>query len=467
MLIYPPIENLILANVPQVVEEEQGCYPPLGLMYIAAYAEQNTDHEIGILDTQVEKIGYGQLEEEIKRKKPEVVGMTAITFSIIDTFLTAKIVKKVDSDIKVVLGGPHVTIYPEETIKIQEVDFIVLGEGEIIFTELIQHLENGKKLREIKGLVFRDGEEIVNTGRRDFIKDLDGLPFPARRLTPYKKYYSLLSKRSPMTSMMTSRGCSYQCLFCDRPHLGKLFRARSPENVVEEMEDCIDLGIKEIMFYEDTFNVDKKRVVDICDLILERGVDIAWDIRARVDNIDREFLRKLRKAGCERIHFGVESGTPEMLRVLRKGITLEQAENAFKWSKEAEISTLAYFMIGSPGETREQIEETIRFAKKLDPDFVHFSVTVPFPATDLYKLGLEKGMWKRDYWREFARNPQKDFQPELWEEELSRDDLITLLDYAYKTFYLRPSYIFKRALKMRSISELVRNIKAGQKLLLS
>ncbi len=193
LLIYPPTKNIITANVPTFEEGEDGFYPPLGIMIVAAYAEQNTERKIEILDTQVEKIGYNDIEKEIKERKPDVVGITATTFTMIDVIMTAKVVKSVDENIKVVLGGPHVNIYPDETINIPEVDFLVLGEGEITFTDLIQNIENMDKLKQIKGLVFKDGDKIVNTGQRTLIDDLDAIPFPARHLTPYKKYYSVIA----------------------------------------------------------------------------------------------------------------------------------------------------------------------------------------------------------------------------------------------------------------------------------
>jgi len=463
LLIYPPSENMITADVPEFVEEEKGFYPPLGLMYVAAYAERNTEHKIEILDTQVERMDYAGIEREIERKKPDIVGIQAMTFTLIDVILTTKIIKRVDKEIKTVLGGPHVNIYPDETISIPEIDYIVLGEGEVPFTELIQNIENTQKLKKIRGLVFKEGEKIVNTGSRELIDDLDTIPFPASHLTPYKKYYSLLAKRSPVTTMMTSRGCPYKCLFCDRPHLGKRFRARSAGNVVDEMEECVDMGIKEFFLYDDTFTINKQRVLDICNEIMNRDLGIGWDIRARVDNVNKELLEKLKEAGCERIHYGVESGNPEILQVLRKGITIEQAREAFKMTKEVGIRTLAYFMIGSPREAKSQILETIEFAKKLDPNFAHFSITTPFPATPLYYMGLEEGQLKNDCWKEFAKKPTKDFVPELWEENLSREELIELLKYAYKSFYTRPRYIIKEMLEVRSLEEFKRKAKAGLK----
>ena len=466
LLVNPPNHNMIPTNVPSFVNEETGVYPPLGLMYVAAYAEKNSAHRIEILDAQVEKLDYKAISHEIRKRKPDLVGIQTFSFTLVDVLLLARTVKEVDETIKVVLGGHHASIYPEESIHFPEVDFVICGEGEIPFTALIQNLTDLKALKSIPGLVYTKGTTIM-TGENPLIESLDALPFPARHLTPYKKYYSLLAKRNPITTMMTSRGCPYNCLFCERPHLGKVFRARSAGNVVDEMEECTYLGINELFLYDDTFTIDRKRVLKICDEILERGLDIGWDIRTRVDNVDKELLENLKKAGCERIHYGVEAGTPEILAVLRKGITLEQAKKAFNMTREAGIKTLAYFMIGSPRETKSQILKTIELAKELNPDFVNFSVVTPYPATPLYYMGLQEGQLKTDYWREFAQSPSKDFVPELWEEHLSREELMTLLNYAYKSFYVRPAYIMRELFDVKSIDEFKRKLKAGLKVLTS
>ena len=464
LLVNPPIDNIITTNLPSYVDEERGYNPPLGLMYVAAYAEQHTDCEIEILDMLAEEITYDRLESKLRGSKPDIVGITATTFTLIDVMIVARIVKAADKGVRVVLGGPHVHIYPEESIRLPEVDFLVLGEGEVPFTRLLQNIDDYEALEGVKGIVFERNGEIINTGPEALIGDLDSLPFPARHLTKINKYSSLLARGTLVTTMITSRGCPYKCLFCYRPHLGKKFRARSAINVVDEIQRCVDMGIGEILVYDDTFTIDRQRVMDICHLIMERGLNITWDIRARVDTIDREMLKALKEAGCERIHYGIESADPKILKVLRKGITLPQVESAFKMTKEAGISTLAYFMIGSPTETREQIINTIDYAKRLKPDYSHFSITTPFPATPLYEMGLKMGIFN-DYWREFAANPSKDFTPEFWEEHLSGDELNRLLDYAYKSFYTRPEYVLGQMRKVRSFSEFIRKAKAGLRVL--
>lgn len=465
LLINPPFEYTIQSCQPKILEEGLDFLPPLGLMYLAGYLEKETDNHIEILDTQVEQLSYDEIKEEIKKRNPDIVGITAMTFTLVDVIKTAKVAREVNSNIKVILGGPHVIIYPEETMNIPEIDFLILGEGETTIKQLLENINNPDKLEQIKGIVFRKNEKIINTGIADFMENLDSLPFPARHLTPYKKYFSVVSSNMPVTTMFTSRGCPYKCLFCDRPTFGKFFRARSAKSVVDEIEKCQKMGIKEIFIYDDTFGVDRHRVLDICSEITRRNLKIAWDIRTRVNTVDEEILKALKKAGCQRIHYGVEAGTQKILNVLRKGITLEQAEQAFKLTKKVGIQTAGYFMIGSPTETKKDMLETIKFMKKLNPDYVHISITTPFPATDLYKMALEQNVVNHDIWQEFAKNPKPDFVPPVWEKELCREELFSLLKKAYRSFYLRPNYILKKIFQLKSRAELLRKTRAALKLL--
>lgn len=462
-LINPPRFNEIIGNNPSIIEEERGYNPPLGLLHIAACIEEHTQHVITVIDCQVEEIDYRALEDRLRAALPDVVGITAMTLTLIDVLETIKVVKKINPRTLVVLGGPHVNIFPEETIALPGVDYLVLGEGEEAVLELLDALGNDNALENIKGLVFKKERNIVNTGLRPMIQDLDKLPFPARHLVPYKKYYSLLAKRRPATTTFTSRGCPFNCSFCDRPHLGKKFRYRSAENVVDEMEECVKMGIHEFLVYDDTFTVNKKRVLAVCDEIIRRKLDVGWDIRSRVDTIDSEMLRALRKAGCNGIHYGVEAGTEKILKVLNKNINLSKVAEVFRLTKKEGLQVLAYFMIGSPGETGEDILETFKVARSLDPDFIHLTVFTPFPATKLYQNGLESGIIKKDYWREFARNPHKDFDPPHWDELFSREELAELLRIGYKDFYTRPLYILRELAKVKTLGEIKRKVRAGLK----
>lgn len=463
LLIYPPKKHIIPTTLPEHLNEERGYNPPLGLLYVASYLKRFSTHEVMVLDTQVENLDYPEIRERIRETRPDVVGIQALTFTLVDVLEVAKAVKEVSEQILVTIGGPHTSIFPKETVQFPQVDFVVIGEGEKTFTHLLNNMHEKGKIKDIKGICFKENGRVVMTGRPEFLKDLNELPFPDRTLTPYKMYYSLLSKNFPITTMMTSRGCPYRCIFCER--LGKKFRAISAKLVVDEIEECLSLGIKEIFVHDDTFTINRKRVLDICNEIHKRKLKFTWDARARVNTVDEELLISMKKAGCKRISYGVEAGNQDILNNLRKDITLAQADRAFKLSKKHGITTLADFMIGSPGEGEQEIHQTIQFAKRLNPNYVQFSVTTPYPGTELYRVALEGGIIKEDVWRKFAKNPTPDFVPPLWEENLTRNQLLGFLNYAYKKFYLSPGFILRDLYHIRSPRELMVKVKAGLKLL--
>lgn len=465
LLIHPPDQHLIRTNVPAFVDEETGCYPPIGLLSVAASVVKHTQHQVKILDAKAEGLDEQAVRERIRALRPDIVGIQTLTFSLLDSLHMARAAKAVSRDIKVVLGGPHTWIFPEETIAFDDVDFLVLGEGEQTFVDLLNTLDRDGDVREVAGLVFKTNGGMVRTQQRALIADLDTLPFPMRDMLEINRYGTVLAKRLPVTTMITSRGCPYRCIFCDRPHLGKRFRARSPESVVCEMEQCKCLGIQEIFMYDDTFTINRARMMGICELIIRRRLNIGWDIRAHVNTVDQEMLRTLRRAGCIRIHYGVESGNPDILKVLQKDLDLGRAKEVFAFTHKLGIQTLGYFMIGNPTETRAQIQETIEFAKTLDADFVHFSLTTPFPATQLYRLGLDRGIIARDYWREYARDPSPEFVPPLWEENFKQAQLHELLSKAYRSFYFRPKYLARQTLGVRSLREFLRKAKVAIRML--
>jgi radical SAM superfamily enzyme YgiQ (UPF0313 family) len=467
LLINPPSLRPIQSNTPSFVDEEGGCYPPLGLMLVAAAVRARGRHEVRILDALALRLDDEAVEREIRSCRPDVVGVTVMSFTLLDALAVAGAAKRAVPGVVVVAGGPHVHLYGHESVSHEAIDYVVRGEGENTFPLLLDELARGTTApRAVPGLVYRDGATIIETPPPEPTGDLDTLPPPARDLVPVDRYHSLLSGRSAVSTMFTSRGCPYRCIFCDRPHLGKRFRAHSAHYVVDEMVRCRQMGIRELLIYDDTFTVDRQRVVDICTALIRRRLDIAWDIRARVDTVDPELLDLLHTAGCERIHYGVEAGTDEILAMLCKGITVEQVRRAFAWTRGAGIETLAYFMIGSPGERIEHIERTIELACELKPAYAHFAVTTPFPGTALYRRGLDKGLFD-DFWQAFAAHPTPAFTPRYWEESLSREQLHDLLKAAYKQFYCRPGYIARRLTRIRSWSELTRKIRGGLRVLSS
>jgi radical SAM superfamily enzyme YgiQ (UPF0313 family) len=354
--------------------------------------------------------------------------------TLYDALMVAKVCKEVSRDIITVMGGAHTSIYPQETASFSEVDYVVQGEGELPF------------LRVLRGIPSKIAEVEI-------VEDLDTLPFPARHLVDLNKYHSVLNKKRT-TSIVTSRGCPYQCVFCYQPHYSKKWRARSAKNVVDEMEAIVKMGIGEIEVMDDTFTFDSQRVIDICLDIIRRKLKVDFNIRTRVDKVDKYMLQCLALAGCKRINYGIESFVPETLKTLRKGFSPIEAVDAVRWTKEAGIEVQAYLMIGSPDESKEQMMMTIRDANALNPDYAYYSITCPMPGTAMYKWGINEGRYD-DYWKKFALNPTPDFTMKIWRED-ARDAIVQIMEQGYRSFYFRPGYVTRQIMRVKSFNELVR-----------
>ncbi|MFO8056746.1 MAG: radical SAM protein [bacterium] len=463
LLINPPSRRPIRSILPPEIEKERGLFPPLGILYLAGFVRDLPGVEVSVIDAQAEELSPDNIALRVREGAFDLVGITVMTFSLLDAMDTAMAIKAARPESVVVAGGPHPHLFPEETLKLGPFDAAFRGEGEHGFRKLLEDWPESRH-HPPAGLWWKNGSK----GHPDiapFIDSLDSLAMPARDLSRLSAYHSVLSGKRPITTMMSSRGCPYKCVFCDRPHLGKRFRSKSAESVADEMEACAEAGIREIVFYDDTFTTDAERVRAIADAILSRGIKIDWDIRARVSDLSEEDYALCRRAGLARVHFGVESGDPDILRSLRKGITADQARQAFKWAHEVGLETLAYFMVGLPGETRESMQKTLELAKELDPDYVHFSALIPFPGTPVYKTGLEKGIIKRDVWQKFAESPSPDFTPPVWEENLSSDEILEELARMYRSFYRQPRVVLRRLRRVRSLPGLVQGAKMGSRIL--
>jgi len=459
LLINPPAKNTAELELPAFVRRNEGRFPPLGLMYLASYLEKHNTAEVKILDTVASGADYGAIESGIREFDPDVAGITAHTHNLIDVIRTSDIVKKVNPAIHVSLGGPHVRIYPYEAIAIESVDTVIPGEGEIALSLLLEALERNRP-EDAKGVIRKKKGQILPAEDGEITADLDSLPFPARSKVNTDDYSSILGKGRRLTTAVSSRGCPFNCTFCSTPK--GTYRMRSPKNIVDEMEECLRMEIEEVHFIDDVFNADRERVTDICGEILERGLEIEWSFRGRVDKVTPGMLLLLRRAGCERIHFGVETASDEGLEALGKGITLSQVRNAFRWARQADIRTVAYFMLGCPHEkSKKDTLKTVRFAKELGCDYALFNILTPYPGTPLYEEALKTGDIKTDYWREFARNPKQGFRPPAYAVNLDIEMLTSLLKEAYRSFYLRPGCILRNVKKASGAGLLKRGFRAG------
>jgi len=455
LLIFPPRTHAARILLLDSIEEHMGHKPPLGLMYIAAYLKRNSVHEVFLLDSQVEDLSVPQILAQVDRINPDVVGITAWTDYWYDITRLIEGIKRRNRGTHVSLGGPHASVFPKLSLDHPGVDSIILGDGEAPFLALVDALSGGSSPRGIPGLFLKGDEANAENSSFYWHENLDELPFPARTALPLQNYTSVLGKERLATTMVTSRGCPFQCIFC-KLHYQRT-RLRSADNVVEEFQEIRGLGIREIELYDDTFSVSRQRVIDICQELERRKLGVNWMCRDRVDNVDEETLSWMKRAGCSRIHLGVESGSDRTLKTVKKGITTSQIRAAVGAAKRAGLEVLTYFMLGLPGETREDIGETIAFAIELDPDYATFSVTIPYPGTELYNRGLAEGVIPRDYWREYVEQPVPDFcLPHLYEEHLTKEELLRVRNRAIKQFYFRPRYIRKNLSRVTSLRALLR-----------
>jgi len=319
-------------------------------------------------------------------------------------------------------------------------------------------LEHGQALDGVPGISYRKDGAVVHNPSTSQNVDMDSLPFLAYHLLPWQRYkpHPPHGRAYPFAAIITSRGCPYQCSYCSKPIFGSKFRAQAPPRVVDEIAYYQQkFGFKELAFYDDVFTLDRKRAYAIADEIIRAGIKIDWTCETRVDLVDRELLRHMKQAGCYAIAYGIESASPDILDIIDKGTTLEQAEEAVRISQEVGLQTIGYFMIGSPGECPETVNRTIQFAKKLKLDFAQFSVTTPFPGTRLYELYLDGKKDDSIPWESFVyAGTDGQVTPVFESSQLSRGDLNYWVKRAYRQFYLRPSYLWQRIKRINSIGDL-------------
>ncbi|MEM4244414.1 MAG: radical SAM protein [Candidatus Bathyarchaeia archaeon] len=373
--------------------------PPLGLSYVAAALEK-AGFKVEMLDNYLLRKPINEVTELVKHANPEIVGMTCSSASYPRCVETAKAIKEALPSCKIVVGGWHPSYVPDSMLQHPEIDYVVMGEGERAMVELAACLTKGDEAaaKQVAGVAYRHSGKIVQTPQK-FITNLDELPFPARHLLPmhlYEKEIPYL-KAKPFTTMNIVRGCPFNCVYCETRRLwGQTCRAFSPPRVVDEIVHLTEkYGIRGIYFVGDNFTINKKRTMELCELIKKSQLDIEWVCDTRADMISRELLQAMKEAGCRTIWFGVESGSPRILEKINKGITKEQTAQAFKLCREAGIQIASSFIMGIPGETLEDIELTYKFAKKLDPDWAQFNVYIAVPGSGLYDEVMQKGLYDR------------------------------------------------------------------------
>jgi len=474
LLVAPPLTFLPFEK-PRVVA-------PLGISYIAAFLERN-GQEVRILDAVgsgwrfKEPVSLGgrefirvglpdsKIREAVSSWRPDIVGVTCLFSSQAhNAHKVARLVKSVDGEIATVFGGAHPSVMAERTLQDPNVDFVVTGEGEVTMLELVKSLDNPRSYPDIMGLAFKkDGKAVVNPPR-PFIADIDSLPLPARHLLPMEEYFRAAAghgaaeRKSRFTSMITSRGCPRNCIFCSIHTVwGHSWRPRSPEAVLDELELLVrEYRVEEVHFEDDNLTLNPKRMEAICDGIMERGLDISWATPNGVDinTLNRDLLKKMRDSGCYWLCFGLEHGDPYFRdKVIGKSISGEHARKVVRLANDLGIWTNGFFIIGLPGETPKTVKRTIDFAKELDLDFASFFIATPYPGTRLYELAASEGyITEEPDWSSF-----KVLTPAMNIGTMSRAEIASWLRKANREFYryrilreLSPGKIGRRLKQLRS-----------------
>ena len=399
---------------------------PLGSSYITSYLKSNGHDVIG-WDMNYENTR--SLEKRVFEFKPDVICFSVINTDKKNALDVAGRLKKL-IDTTIVFGGPQPTISPEEFLIDKSVDLVVRGEGEETFPRLLEAIKDKKPLEEVDGIAYKIDGKITENNDRTLIENADNIMFPDREIFPLQRYCSgMLSAKTPYTSIITSRGCAFKCSYCPASIIWRSkWRPRSPVNVCDEIEMLVEkYSIRDIHIEDDNFTVDEQRVFDFCDELIDRKLDVVWECPngLRPETLSPELLEKMSDAGCKRIAIGIESASPQLLDELGRCSDLDAVKDAVDYSVKAGISVCGYFMIGLPDETKDMIEDKIKFSKTLNLDYAHYSVYSPIPGSALYDKGVSK-------------------------VKLRQEELENIRKKAYLTFYARPKNIYRILRDMQS-----------------
>lgn len=454
-LVFNPFKYKIHEENIKIVQKFFGLFPPLSLAWVAAIAEK-AGHKVILIDARTLQLSKEETLKILQEFKPDAMGFMMTTYMFQDTLEWIRYLKG-HLNIPVIVGGYNLRIYPKESLSHPEIDFGIVEHAYYTLPALLRELEEiTPDFSAVPGLVYKENNKIFITEHPLKI-DFNQFPNPARHLLPNQLYAEFPTERRNFTVMVTSLGCPRGCLFCEAGRTA--YNPRSPQTVIKEIEECYErYGVREIDIFDYDFTAMRARVLEICKLIHEKGFDISWACRSRIDNVDLELLREMKKAGCNRIYFGIESGNTEVLKRVNKGISIRQIKETLENCKKVGIRTLGFFLLGAPGDTRQTARETVKFSKSLGLDYVQFSKTLAKPLTPLWKDMVKVS--GEDYWREWVLGREIDRDlPRPW-TELTNRDINELAKWAYLSYHSRPSYILKQLIKLKSWSELWRKMAA-------
>jgi anaerobic magnesium-protoporphyrin IX monomethyl ester cyclase len=400
-------------------------FPPLNMAYFAAIAEK-MGHEVQIIDAEIESLTNKDVIARVKEFSPDLIGMTGTTpmFHLVVRLANEL---KAQMDVRIMAGGHHVTLFKEKIFD-KCFDFLFVSEADISFAEFLKLYEKNGDLTNVKGLLFRNKGEVVFTGNPGLTQDLDAIPFPARHLLKYKLYkVGTLRGTLNYTSIMTTRGCPFECIYCSNSVYGRNVRRRSMKNVIEEIELVVDrLGIRHFYFVEDVLTLSKKYSLSMCDEIDKRGLKITFEGSTRANLFDEELAERLSKSGLIRLSFGLESADPNVLKIIKKQVSLESYIKANKLTNKYGIETINSVMLGLPGEDRASIEKTIAFLRKArDIQHTTYGIAMPYPGTEFYEMAKRGEYGLKLHTDDFSKY-QRYGSAVLSVGDLSPEDLIRL-----------------------------------------
>ncbi|MEM2982894.1 MAG: radical SAM protein [Candidatus Bathyarchaeia archaeon] len=452
-LVFNPFSYKLHEENLRIVQRYFGLFPPLSLAWVAAIAER-AGHEVIIIDARTLRLSKEEVLNRLRAFRPDIMGFMMTTYMFRETLSWIAYLKE-RIKVPVVVGGYNLRVYPRESVMPEEIDFGVLNSALYTIPRLLEELEGKGSFDEVPGLVYKRNGEIRIT--RYVQEDFDDYPNPARHLLPNELYAEFPTERRNFTVMVTSKGCPMGCLFCEAGRTP--YNPRRAETVLREIEECYHrFGIREIDIFDYEFLIDRKRALEIMKGLQRMKLDLIWACRARIDSVDEELLREMKAAGCNRIYFGIESGVQEILDRVNKGITLEQIRETIRFTKKMGIRALGFFLIGSPGETRETVRNTLKFAKVLDLEYIQFSKVTAKPLTPLWRqLVDETG---QDYWKDYILGlTEEKVLPRPW-TDLSNEEIDRLTKKAYISYHRRPSFLIRSTLKVRSFEEFKRKFLA-------
>ncbi|MCK5225177.1 MAG: radical SAM protein [Planctomycetes bacterium] len=430
---------------------ERTIWPQTSMAYLAAVAKK-AGYSVAILDCIAIKMNWQQYLNYIRQATPKWTVVQAISSVMTNDVYATYLSKRYGS--KTIVVGPHITALPQQTLQVfPTIDYGIVGEAEETLEEFLKTIDSGGQPDEIKGIVYRKGEQILVNPERSFIENLDSLPIPLHELLPIDKY-SLPYIGKKYTFVLHSRGCPNSCHFCRQTVMWKSEpRLRSPESICKELKYLNELGIINIMFHSDTFTQDRENVIGICKQIIRDNLKVRWICNGRVDRVDPEMLDWMKKAGCWMINYGIESGSQDILDKCNKGenITVELARQAVLMTKEAGIKVWGYFIIGLVGETKKTIEQTSKFARSLPLDIVNFAVGAPYPGTEFYRQVKENSWLESDNWEDFDQN----YSAIVSYPALSSKEIMEGIRKCYLQWFMRPRGICVFLKGMTSLHNIV------------